>query len=186
MVLGKYRDSNIRALAVFSFLMSWNWMFYFECSKQSSKQEVKPKFILSEHLHDLKGLIDFARRFSSEFDVHLDKADLDKLENSIKFVYRKFKDKLGYTGASKALHVLFPKLFVMWDSKIRKGYNYSKGDENEYFEFLKEMQNQILLVLEEYAKSEGISIDKARDDLIKRCDGYYPTKIIDEYNWLKF
>ncbi len=37
----------------------------------------------------------------------------------IKKIYKEFRSVFGQTGASKALSLLNPKLFVMWDTKIR-------------------------------------------------------------------
>lgn len=47
------------------------------------------------------------------------------ITEAIKTAFRCFAQhkSIGYTGASKALHMLNPALFMMWDTKIRGAYN---------------------------------------------------------------
>lgn len=49
--------------------------------------------------------------------------------DDIKKIYKEFKETLGQTGASKALSLLNPKLFVMWGTRIRKFLGTGKIDE---------------------------------------------------------
>ena len=56
--------------------------------------------------------------------------DWESHTNQIKKVYADFKVVMGQTGASKALSLLNPKLFVMWDTGIRKFLSSKKADEN--------------------------------------------------------
>lgn len=46
-------------------------------------------------------------------------ADFGSIAEDIEFVYGKFKELVGQTGASKLLHLKHPGLFVMWDTAIR-------------------------------------------------------------------
>ena len=58
---------------------------------------------------------------------------------------------MGFTGASKALHLLQPRLFVMWDVEIRRAY----GVDN-YLKFLERMQELGLEVLRSFADERGV------------------------------
>jgi hypothetical protein len=84
---------------------------------------------------------------------------------------------MGPAAASKILHLTVPPLFVMWDTKIKKG-GWQYGD------FMLRMHDLAVRLRDELAP------EKARGDI----DGYlqgllaYPTrkplaKYIDEYNW---
>jgi len=67
------------------------------------------------------------------------------------------------TGASKILHLLFPKIFVMWDGYIRKYYKFRNGDEEDYLNFLKLMQKLF--------------------PYVKDYKGRTAPKLIDEHNY---
>lgn len=80
---------------------------------------------------------------------------------------------VGSTAASKVLHLCCPDLFLMWDADIRNGYEKWEGDGKDYFQFLVDMQrlwNALNKTIEELQRKYG-----------KRA-----TRIIDEYNWIKF
>ncbi|HDQ22656.1 MAG TPA: hypothetical protein ENN28_01630 [Candidatus Uhrbacteria bacterium] len=70
------------------------------------------------------------------------------------------------TGTPKLLHIFAPNFFVMWDSYIRKYYKFKKGDAEDYFNFLKMMQQNF----------KHLKINKKRMTL---------AKAIDEYNYIK-
>jgi len=100
----------------------------------------------------------------------------DNLWDIVKTVFENFKAKLGQTGASKALSLINPNLFVMWDTKIRKrlGKELIKGIDNgenaeHYIIFLKGIK-------------EIIEKNKIRDKL---PNGVILAKKIDEYNYVK-
>jgi hypothetical protein len=83
---------------------------------------------------------------------------------------------MGQTGASKALSLMNPDLFVMWDTKIRKRLNkclipnISNGEEDEhYITFLKGIKSLI-----------------DRYELARRIPpGASLAKKIDEFNYAK-
>jgi len=79
--------------------------------------------------------------------------------------------RVGPTAASKALHLVAPNLFMIWDRKIRNYYEL--GDNGgEYVRFLLNMKR--------WLKKLEPTIMKLQDKYQKSC-----TKIIDEYNWIK-
>lgn len=71
-------------------------------------------------------------------------ADLDKYKKKIKEIYSKLYKYKGIkiTGTPKLMHLKNPKLFVMWDDRIKKHYGFYKGDAEDYFNFLKLMQRK--------------------------------------------
>ncbi|PKL72319.1 hypothetical protein CVV26_02025 [Candidatus Kuenenbacteria bacterium HGW-Kuenenbacteria-1] len=84
----------------------------------------------------------------------------------IKYIYDQLKKIAEQTGASKIMALKNSKLFVMWDTEIRKIYKIdNKGDADDYIQFLIKMQ--------EYFK-----------DI--RWVGKTPplAKAIDEYNYV--
>jgi len=105
-------------------------------------------------------------RMSSEFaDIY------DEIMNT-KWKSEKGKTKrVGPTAASKALHLVAPNLFMMWDRAIRNDYVF-KENGAEYAIFLVNMQT--------WLKELKTPIDALQRQYGKTC-----TKIIDEYNWMK-
>jgi len=84
---------------------------------------------------------------------------------------------MGPAAASKILHLMVPPLFVMWDTKIKKGGW-------EYGDFLLRMHSLAVRIRDELAPEE------ARHDIdgyLQRTLGYLVrkplAKYIDEYNW---
>ncbi len=94
--------------------------------------------------------------------------------SSIKFV--------KYTSASKALYVIAPIFFVLWDLKIRRKYGIKKNNGKGYFEFLTKVKDILENIVEEYRHDKGFNdFEKAKRDLEERL-GIPLTKAIDEYN----
>jgi len=94
--------------------------------------------------------------------------DFDKYADYIKHIFKTLADIKGIeaTGTPKLMHLKLPKVFVMWDSYIRKAYGYNEGDADDYVAFLKDMQRR-------FADSR---IDSDRT----------LAKLIDEHNYKKF
>jgi hypothetical protein len=121
-------------------------------------------------------------------DASLADADLQSSNGEISRLYaslialrdpnrRPSVSTMGDAAASKILHILIPRFFVMWDKEIKKAIP-------DYGRFMIEMQMFAQRIRETLAPAE------ARADL----DGYlqqllrYPVrkplaKYIDEYNW---
>jgi len=108
--------------------------------------------------------------------------DLKKLAEEIIEVYeeikntkwrtKKGKDKrVGPTSAAKALHLVAPNLFMMWDRDIRSCYQFKESGK-EYFRFL--------LTMQDWLKELETTIQKLQHKYKKSG-----TRIIDEYNWMK-
>jgi len=71
--------------------------------------------------------------------------NLNKYADDIKHIFKSLADFKGIeaTGAPKLMHLKLPKVFVMWDSYIRKAYGYKKGNAEDYIAFLKDMQKSV-------------------------------------------
>lgn len=70
--------------------------------------------------------------------------DFDRYAIEIKTIFKTLARIKGIeiTGAPKLMHLKLPKVFVMWDSYIRKALGYKKGSAYDYICFLKEMQKK--------------------------------------------
>lgn len=93
--------------------------------------------------------------------------DFNKYSCEIRAIFKMLSGIKGVesTGASKLMHLKLPKVFVMWDKRIREVYGYMTGDAEDYFVFLKDMQ-------------EKFSSIKIKSDRTL-------AKLIDENNYIK-
>jgi len=88
------------------------------------------------------------------------------VETDIKYIYDQLKKIAEQTGASKIMALKNSKLFVMWDTEIRKIYKINnKGEPDDYIQFLIKMQ-------EHFKEIKWIS----------RIPPF--AKAIDEYNYV--
>ncbi len=64
-----------------------------------------------------------------------------ELQEKIKEIYDKLSSLIGikYVGATKILHLMCPRFFVMWDTKIRKLYNVGTSP-TAYLKFIAKMK----------------------------------------------
>lgn len=94
------------------------------------------------------------------------RVDYDAIRPLITQIYSTFSAVKGveYTGASKIMHILNTKLFVMWDGSIRNEYGYNETS-NGYVDFLKHMQGMF----------KNIAWDVPDKTL---------AKTVDEYNYV--
>jgi len=94
---------------------------------------------------------------------------------------------VGATATSKILHLVNPNFFVMYDVKIRCGYGCS-GNELGYTNFMKQMRQLANDVLHEYSIKRNIPMNSTFQSLAQECRSYSRTisKLLDEYNWIKF
>lgn len=108
-------------------------------------------------------------------------ADLEELNPIIKHVFQHISSVkgVGATSASKILHLLKPKFFIMWDREIAEKYGVEMCSSG-YVEFLKKCQFILKKLLTEYRK---LGIEKPESWLTEKY-GKPLTKLLDEYNWL--
>jgi len=100
----------------------------------------------------------------------------------IETVFSSFKTLLGQTGASKALSLLNPQLFVMWDTAIRKRLKkelipgIGNGEiPGNYVTFLKGVQR----IIKEYRIPEKLPQGSI---IAKKIDEYHYVRIIMQKN----
>ena len=116
--------------------------------------------------------------------------DVDLCDQSTsELICRSFKRLANFghgnkaTGASKMLHIIYPKLFLMWDASIVRGYG-GHFKPLLYTDFLRRMQRLANYAISQIEKE----CDVCRDEAIARlkCDGHTLAKALDEYNYVKF
>jgi len=70
-------------------------------------------------------------------------ANFDTIADDVSEVYIRFKALADQTGASKILHFKHPRLFVMWDTEIRKRYGIpNQGSAEDFLRFQRLMQSR--------------------------------------------
>lgn len=179
-LINKYHDPLVWCYSIMIFLADWNRVYYKGKDVGDAITSTVEK--LCPLLMELKSTI---TRFRSLKLDELQEHELESLKPIIVGLFSKFAEIVGSTGASKALHILAPSFFVMWDNSIREHYGL-KGDAESYFEFLKKMRLETCEAVESYSKDRGINdYSRAREELEKELEKPL-LKVIDEYNWLAF
>ena len=146
------------ALAVL--LQTWNRSFY------------QYRRFDTQHFHDIEELINDHPNVLVEFRNRSLVSLNDDDEYPIQEVFQDFENVLGPVGAAKALHLLAPRFFPIWDRAIAKSYQLPLGragtNGNRYYSFMK--------IAEEQVRSIG-GMDAIKRNLLKA---------IDEYNYCKY
>ena len=112
--------------------------------------------------------------------------------SEITSVFSKLEPLIHSTGTSKVLHMIKPKLLVMWDRDIReKMCHFENGLSNgdiarKYVDFLKEMHNQAIDILKSYVETheDTSNYSEAEKIIEKTCNGKTLAKLMDEYNYI--
>lgn len=176
-------DIEEKTVSIVAFLVYFNKVWY------TNSEEGKKAFNdLERHVSSIYELISSTKSTFDELENYsLTKVNLDDtfVNNSIKTLYRRFSEIFGATGASKALHLLLPRLIVMWDDTIRKNYEVTVADDENYLIFLMKVKGEILDFVREYANENNLDIDDAENAIIEKT-GVYLTKLIDELNYLRY
>ena len=172
--LCKARTLEEKTKALLILLLSWNQTYY-----RFHPFTLRHFFALKNNLHKTKGYF-FKLETKNINNINLD-AENRKL---IRGIYSRFRF-LGPTGASKAIHLLNPNLFVMWDDGIRKRYKIYKNNATNYIRFLKTMKCLSNKVVHSYCQEFGCSENKALVEISKKADNRTLAKLIDEYNYVR-
>jgi len=160
-------------------LLTWNWRAYAGSGVTDSQLDNQ----VNRFLENNKELIEHLKKENMglrniNFNTKLKEESIGQyiVDNFNEFCKEK---AIGSTGASKAFHMLHPKVFMMWDDRIVNQYHkkeaephwrkHKKGKGKCYLTFLKEIQKFI----------------KKKLDSNKFPDKD-PTKIMDEYNYAKY
>jgi len=145
--------------------MQYTWNFAAQKTKKLNFQNV------GELMRNTKNHLKFLEKYSIKTADH-DAWDV------IKQIFDQFSSLLDQTGASKALSLLHPELFVMWDTAIRKRLNIElipgimNGESGEYYvNFLKGIQKIII----EYRIAEKLPQNVV---VAKKIDEYHYVRIV--------
>jgi len=144
------RDADELATAVAEWLKNVNWGSYYRYRPEEAAtltQRLKP--ILQR---ELEAVLSFRKRPIKT----LSRSD----EVEVFRLFGAFRAECGPVGAAKALHVLAPTFFPLWDTKIAESCGVSK--ESGYFEFMNAVKAQVLNLPEEVAP--GVTALKALDE----------------------
>lgn len=100
---------------------------------------VASSFELEKFKRTVENLNPLFQKFSN---LDFKTLNFDKYEEDVKKIFATFSDIKGVekTGTSKIMHLKLPKVFVMWDRYIRDKYGFKNGNAEDYFNFLKKMQ----------------------------------------------
>jgi len=101
--------------------------------------------------------------------------ELDGLARDIKACYSAFREVLGATSAGKAIHILAPKFFPLWDTRTRRFFGIKRTDAASYFRFMQKIREAWFL-----DKNLRKSLEKLEKEL-----GISKLRIIDVYCWWK-
>jgi len=156
------KDSGLsvaEALAVL--LQTWNSQFYRFRGGFTAKHYAEIDRLLDDHW---KAILDLRPR-SIEIASGV---DLDAAAS----LFHEFEEKLGPTGASKALHLLAPRLFPLWETKIAKRYGFYIGGETDRAR----MYRRFMDVARQHIKGFGG----------ESASGRNPLKAWDEWNYCKY
>lgn len=148
-------------------LLTWNQAFYRYGSFDFDKLErcininlkkvefFRKRYITSLLESDEKNITDLFKEFLEALQI-----DLGKIQG-----------RTSPVAVSKALHLLAPDFFPIWDQKIAKayGYNYYKNPEKKYFSFCR-----IIKTIADKVEGYIVHSDKTL------------IKLIDEYNFSKY
>lgn len=145
------------AEAIAVLLQTWNVSYY----------RFRP--FNKEHLSDIEDLLRKHPEIINKIRQQAIEDFSDKDVEIVKPIFRDFEYVLGKTGAAKCLHLLAPRFFPLWDTKIAIAYKLGKGEEAErYCRFMDITKGQI--------------IDLGGEKAI----GRNPIKALDEYNYWKY
>ena len=154
-IQGKTKLSLAEAIAVL--LQTWNVSYY----------RFRP--FDKEHFSKIEELLETHQHLTNEIRQRTIEDFCDKDASMVKAIFGDFENILGKTGAAKCLHLLAPRFFPLWDTKIALAYKLVKGNEAEcYCSFMK--------ITREQCKCLGG----------EKAIGRNPLKALDEYNYWKF
>ena len=105
------------------------------------------------------------------------------------------KGRKSPVAVSKALHLMAPKFFPLWDNDISKAYGchwyYSEAAADKYLEFMGKMRTLAENILQNFIDTEGGTRETAIKTICERCSRNMPftkslLKIIDEFNYSRY
>jgi hypothetical protein len=146
------------AEAIAVLLQTWNVSYYRFRSSDKTHIITDIENLLKEHPQIINNIRPRAIEDFSDKDV-----------GAVKSIFQEFERVLGKTGAAKCLHLLAPRFFPLWDTKIALAYKLGKGENAEC-----------------YCRFMEITKDQIMDIGGEKAIGRNPLKALDEYNYLKY
>lgn len=188
-LISKSNSLDDKVDAILVILLTWNQAFYrykpIDANHVETFSNVMREF---ERIFDLlkgKNLdnINLGQEIFENRDSTI--ADLPSYKDVILLIFDGFLEVLGPTGASKAMHLINSKLFMMWDNAIRKHYSCSTTSE-DYIKFMENMQRIAKEIVRSYCEEFNCSREEAIENICKIANGKTLPKLIDEYNYVRF
>ena len=174
---------------IFTLIFSWNRFYYTPPNRRPKSINV-----LDLHVKQFKQTVETMKKYilalkdktleSTDFDEILQETQ-DTVGNTIRQVFSSFAKFLGATGASKALHLLLPRLVVMWDTQIRIDYEL-QADAHHFIRFQRTSKALLESIRDDFVQKHKINRDAALQEILRLKYGEKPKtlpKLIDEFNW---
>jgi hypothetical protein len=123
----------------------------------------------------------------NENDEELVKELFDELLDVLKC-----EDRKSPVATSKALHLLAPSFFPIWDNDISKAYNcywyYPELASEKYFKFMGKMKELSQRIIQTYSDRNNVDSGTAKKAICEKASENLPfakslLKIIDEYDY---
>jgi len=175
-------SQNDMILSMKALLASWNWRLLMANPHLRHSLENDVRNAVSE-TNDIIQELQAERLGRTAIDQQLDR---------IAKAFKAFADRhsIGTTGASKALHVINPNLFVMWDNTIKTNYHRLHDDYGVRYSPIGECYAKFLKNCNEIAGA-------LRENEIEQLTVQHPSfktfgfrkslpKMIDECNFVRF
>jgi len=173
-------DHESKLFAIETLIREWNKKAFYRF-RPNLPEQISPDIqsFLKKEAHQMKPLED--KTLGS-----LDPSDI-QVASELYWKLSKYRS-IGQTGASKVLHMMIPRLFVMWDDKIASAYHrlhagHKVQEESCYQQFMRTC-NEIAAVILSGVTEEELS---ARHPSFKAF-GFRKTlaKMLDECNYAEF
>lgn len=163
---GKFGDMA-RALCVL--LYTWNNSFYKGKGKKFNTKHIsKIEKLIREFRNDIE---DFRARGNSIIKFCTN----DKIKDKVIEIFNEFKKVLGPVGTAKALHLLAPRFFPLWDRKIAKYYGFPLSTKNN-----SKKHAHFYCCFIKTTKEQCMALARGRNAIKKNT-----LKALDEFNVLR-
>ncbi len=170
LALSERKHSVVNAILLL--LWVWNADAYREIPRSKGQ-------FLKDHKYELEEAIKWiAAECTALLTEDLRSINIRQHRNLILGCFKRFNqiERIGPTGTSKALHIINPHLFMLWDQYIRKAYGCnSDAAPLDYLEFTQLMQRL----------SEDITPAKW-GSICGKCDGVSVPRLLDQYNYVRY
>ncbi len=170
-LLEQARSDDERAAAVMLFLLIWNNVYYCGIPIGKRGAEMTKNFIaLRDKL--LPRFDEFYKGLSGTGCCDIE-ALTDEHRTEVERVFAEFCEELHPVGAAKALHLLAPNLFLIWDNDIATLYGFPRPqdrkvepqeDAQRYWQFVQKVKCQVKLLREKYGERLPKDLLKALDE----------------------